>query len=103
MGLALIVVGLALTAVFALLLDAIERVGWLRLLAVPPALVVGAFWAFTLLVGWPTTGPGGPDFDVGTILYSMPEVLTILIAATLLIGLPLVAVRIRRSETIAVR
>jgi hypothetical protein len=45
-GLTLLVVGLAMTAVFALLLDAVEPVGRLRLLAVPPALVVGSFWAF---------------------------------------------------------
>jgi hypothetical protein len=97
-GLTLLVVGLAMTAVFALLLDAVEPVGWLRLLAVPPALVVGSFWAFMLVVGLPTTGPGGPERDVATMLYSLPEMLLILLVATLLIGLPLVVARIRRSR-----
>lgn len=99
-GLTLLVVGLAMTAVFALLLDAVEPVGWLRLLAVPPALVVGSFWAFMLVVGLPTTGPGGPEHDVGTMLYSGPEMLLILLGATLLISLPLVVARIRRSRAI---
>ena len=85
-GLTLLVVGLAVTAVCALLLDAVEPVGWLRLL---PALFVGSFWAFMLVVGLPTTGPGGPEHDVGTMLYSRPEMLLILLAATLLLGVPL--------------
>jgi hypothetical protein len=101
-GLTLLVVGLAMTAVFALLLDAVEPVGRLRLLAVPPALVVGSFWAFMLVVGLPTTGPpGGPERDVGTMLYSLPEALLILLVATLLIGLPLVIARSRRSGSSA--
>lgn len=99
-GLTLLVVGLAMTAVFALLLDAVEPVGWLRLLAVPPALVVGSFWAFMLVLGLPTTGPGGPEHDVGTMLYSLPEMLLILLVATLLISLPLVVARTRRSRAI---
>ncbi len=100
-GLTLLVVGLATTAVFALLLDVIEPIGWLRLLALPPALVVGSFWAFMIVVGLPTTGPppGGPERDVRTMLYSLPEALLILLVATLLIGLPLVVSRIRRSPT----
>ena len=98
LGLTLIVVGMAVTAVFALLLDAVEPVGWLRILAVPPALVVGSFWAFMLLVGLPTTGPGGPERDVATMLYSLPEMLVVLLVATLLIGLPLVVARTRRAR-----
>jgi hypothetical protein len=62
-GLTMLVVGLALTAVFALLLDAIEPLGWLRLLAIPPALLVGLMWAFWVVVGLPTTG-GGPERDI---------------------------------------
>jgi hypothetical protein len=96
-GLTLLVIGLAMTAVFALLLDVVEPVGWLRILAVPPALMVGSFWAFMLVAGLPTTGPpGGSEPDVATMLYSLPEALLVLLVATLLIGLPLVAARIRR-------
>ena len=102
-GLSLLVAGLAMSAVFALLLDAIEPVGWLRLLALPPALIVGSFWAFMLVVGLPTTGRGGPEYDVGTILYSLPEMLLALVVATLLIGLPLMVARTRAYRTIGGR
>jgi hypothetical protein len=90
-GLTLLVVGLAATAVFALLLDVVEPLGRWRLLALPPVLLVASFWAFVLVVGVPTSG--GPDFDVGTILYSAPQMLVVLLIATILIALPLVVVR----------
>ena len=89
LGLTLTVVGLAATAAFAALLDVVEPVGWARLLAVPPALFIAAFWAFMLVVGLPTTGPGVPERDVRTMLYSLPQLLIVMVAATLLIGLPL--------------
>ena len=95
-GLALLVAGLAITAACAVLLDAIEPIGRLRLLALPPALVVGGFWAFWLVVGLPTTGPGGPDRDVATILYSLPEMLLIVLIATLLLTVPLVIAAMHR-------
>jgi len=93
-GLTLIVVGLALTAVSAVVLVAIEPLGWLRLLAVPPALFVALLWGFVLLVGLPTSG--GPDRDIATILYSLPELLVITVVATLLIASPLLVTRIHR-------
>ena len=93
LGLTSLVVGLALTAAFALLLDVIEPIGRLRLLAIPPAIVVALFWAFGLVVGAPTTGPGGPERDIGTILYSSPEMLVIVLVTTLLIVLPLALAR----------
>ncbi len=98
-GLGLLVAGLAITAVSALLLDAVEPVGWLRLLAVPPAVIVAAFWGFMLFVGLPMTGrpASGPDHDVATTLYSVPEMLVILLAATLLLALPLVVSSLRRT------
>jgi hypothetical protein len=92
-GLTLTVIGLALTAVFAVVLVAVEPVGWLRLLAVPPALLVALLWALWLLVGLPTTG-GGPERDIGTMLYSLPEMLVLATVATLLIASPLVVARI---------
>ena len=88
-GLTLLVVGLALTALFGVVLDVIEPVGWIRLLALPPALVVGLLWADWLLIGLSTTGFGGPERDVRNILYSVPYMLVIVVAATLLICLPL--------------
>jgi hypothetical protein len=93
-GLTLIVVGLALTAVSAVVLVAIEPLGWLRVLSVPPALFVALLWGFVLLVGFPTTG--GPDQDIATILYSLPELLVITVIATLLIASPLLVARIHR-------
>ncbi len=90
-GMTLIVVGLAGAACFGLLLDAIEPIGWWRLLALPPALLVGGFWAFVLTFGLPTTG--GTEFDVRTILYTLPMVMTVLVIATFALALPAVAGR----------
>lgn len=101
-GLTLLVVGLALTAVFGLLLDIVEPIGWARLLAVPPGLVVAFVWSIWIVVGMPTTGPGpGPERDVRTILYSLPDLLAIVLIATLLIPLPLVVARLHRPRSIA--
>lgn len=93
-GLTLIVVGLALTGISAVVLVAIAPLGWLRLLAVPPALFLALLWGFVLFVGFPTTG--GPDRDIATILYSLPELLVITVVATLLIASPLAVARIHR-------
>ena len=99
-GLTLLVVGLGMTAIFALLLDAIEPVGRVRLLALPPALIVGLMWAFWVFVGLPTTAPGGPERDIRAMLYSLPEMLIAALVATLLIALPLVLARRGRSMSI---
>jgi hypothetical protein len=102
-GLTLLVVGLAMTAVFALVLDAVEPVGRLRFLALPPALIVGFFWTIWLVIGLPTTGFGGPERDIRTIIYSVPETLLVVLAATLLVPLPLVLSRFARSRTTVAR
>lgn len=94
-GLNLIVVGLAATGVFALILDAVEPIGWLRLLAVPPALSVAAMWVFYLTFGLVTTAFGGPEHDIRTIIYSVPTTLVLFIALTLLTALPLLIARVR--------
>jgi hypothetical protein len=91
LGLELIVVGLAGTGFFALLLDVVEPVGWWRVLALPPALLVAGLWALYLIIGAPTSGFGGPEHDVATILYSAPLTMAIFTGLTLLVGLPLVA------------
>ena len=93
LGLTSLVVGLALTAPFALLLDVIEPIGRLRLLAIPPAIVVALFWAFGLVVGAPTTGPGGPERDIGSLMLPWPAIPTLLPVTTLLIVLPLALAR----------
>jgi hypothetical protein len=91
LGLALLVPGLAGTSAFALLLDVVEPIGRWRLLAVPPALLVGGFWAYVLIVGLPTTG--GTDFDVATILYSLPTAMAVLVIATIALALPAIVGR----------
>jgi hypothetical protein len=98
-GLLLLVGGLASSAIFALLLDAIEPLGWLRFLALPPALVVVFMWFVWLVFGVPTTGPGaGPERDIRTILYSQPALLVVILVATLLVSLPLAMARIRGAR-----
>lgn len=98
-GLNLIVAGLVATGTFALVLDAVEPVGRLRLLAVPPALLVGGMWAFYLIFGLPTSGHGGPDRDIRAIIYSVPSTLVLFIVLTLLLALPLLIARIRASHS----
>jgi hypothetical protein len=85
-GLRLIVAGLAGGACFGVLVDVVEPIGWWRLLAVPPGLLVGTFWLFVLVFGLPTTG--GTDFDVPTILYTLPFVMAVLVIATVALALP---------------
>ena len=72
-GLALLVAGLAMTGACALLLDAIEPIGWLRLLAVPPALLIGGFWAYWLAVGLPTTSPCSTRLDSRSRISPSPS------------------------------
>lgn len=67
----LIVIGLVAAGVFALLLDVIEPPGWLRLIAVPPALLLAAMWR-----------------DITTIIYSVPTSLVLFVVLTLLVALP---------------
>lgn len=90
-GLRLIVAGLAGGACFGVLLDVVEPIGWWRLLAVPPGLLVGGFWAFVLIFGLPTSG--GTDFDVPTILYTLPTWMAVLVIATVALALPAVVGR----------
>jgi hypothetical protein len=61
-GLNLSLVGLAVTGVFTLWLDIVEPLGWLRLLAILPALAVAVCWSVLLVFGIPT-GFGGPAHD----------------------------------------
>ena len=97
-GLSMLVFGLAGTAAVGLLLVVVEPLGWWRLAALPPALFVGGFWAFVLIFGLPTTG--GTDFDVPTILYSLPSALMVLLVATLAIALvPVVGSRARTARS----
>ena len=98
-GLNLIVIGLAASGVFALVLDVVEPLGWLRLIAVPPALLLAGMWALYLVFGMPTTGLApGPERDIRTIIYSVPMALVWFVALTLLVAAPLAVGRVRRSR-----
>ena len=99
-GLTLLVVGLAITAIFGVLLVVAEPLGSLRLLAIPPTILVGLMWVYWVVFGLPT---GGPERDIATMLYSLPEMLVVAVIATLLIALPLAAVWFRSARTPAVR
>ena len=90
-GLRLIVAGLVGGACFGVLLDVVEPIGRWRILAVPPGLLVGGFWAFVLIFGLPTSG--GTDFDVPTILYTLPATMAVLVIATVALALPAVVGR----------
>ena len=94
LGLDLLVLGLALTAAFGVLSVVIEPIGWLRLLALPPALVVGVLWWAALVSGLPTTGRGGSVHDIATILYTIPYLIVVASVATLLILMPLLIARL---------
>lgn len=99
-GLRLLTVGMAATGVFALVLVLVEPLGWLRLVAVPPAAIAVLGWFFLLAVGPLVFGwAGAPRAkpDVTTILYTLPEVLVVLLVATLLTATPLLAARARRQ------
>jgi hypothetical protein len=48
-----------------------------------------------LIIGMPTTGQGGSERDLRTIVYSSPGTLVLFIVLTLLVALPQVAVRLR--------
>ncbi|MGH2406739.1 MAG: hypothetical protein ACRDF7_01505 [Candidatus Limnocylindrales bacterium] len=96
-GIPLAVIGLAATALALGARVLVEPLGWSRLTAVPPALVTVGLWAILLFYG---LGGGAccvptPPADVGTLLYSAPNYAALLIAATLLIGLPLALRRLR--------
>jgi hypothetical protein len=90
-GMQLTVIGLAGVAWCSLLLDILEPIGAWRLLAIPPALIVGAFWIVTLTFGVP--GHGGPYTDPATILYTLPLVLAVLVVCTAALALPAVVGR----------
>jgi hypothetical protein len=102
LGLHLVVIGLALTAVFATLLVIVEPIGWLRVLALPAVVIVGGMWTLRL-AGWTPLilGAAGrqrptPDLlgDTATLLYSIPALMFLAIVATLLITTPLVVAKL---------
>ncbi len=98
LGLKLVIVGLVATAIFAVVRVVVEPIGWLRLLAVPPAAVAALGWFYLFAVGplvLTRVGAPRPEPDPIAILYTLPELLVIAILVTLLIPLPLLIARIR--------
>lgn len=98
-GLNLALIGLAVTGVFTLWLDIVEPLGWLRLLAVLPALAVAMYWSILLVFGIPTGG--GQGHDPVVIVYSLgPGFLASIVAATVLLALPLVPMLVARLRQV---
>jgi hypothetical protein len=92
LGMRSLVIGMALTSVFAILLVVIEPVGWLRLISVPPVLFLIVMWWVLTAIGFSFRGDP-PDLLTG--LYSMPDLLVLAVIATLLVALPLLIARLR--------
>jgi len=92
-GMRLTTLGLVASGLFAGLRLSVEPVGLWRLAALPSAVLVVSFWLFAFTVGLPTSGPvTGDDTDAVVILYTVPEMMVILVIATLQIAaIPLVA------------
>jgi hypothetical protein len=91
LGLNLLVLGLATTAVLSVVRVVIEPLGRWRLISVVPAVLTWLFWLFVLAIGYPTTGRCDPcpRADVQTLLYSFPALMLLAVVVTLLIPLPL--------------
>lgn len=97
-GLTSLVVGLAVIGIVGLLLNVIEPIGRVRILAIPPALLVLMVWLVTYFI--PISGAccSQPERDIATGLYSMPQALALLIVGTLAILLPLAIARRRLAD-----
>lgn len=96
-GMSALVLGLALIGLIGVGLSLIEPIGGVRWLALPPAAAAAFLWIATYLA--PISGAccGQPDRDIRSLLYSQPGWLALLVAATLLILVPL-AVASRRAR-----
>jgi hypothetical protein len=80
-GMRLSTIGLLAGAAFGGLRVAVEPIGWWRLLAIPSGAVLATFWLLAFVVGLPTAN--GPEADVAVVLYSLPSLFAVVVAATL--------------------
>ncbi len=94
-GLTLLVIGLAIIGAIGLMFDLIEPIGRVRLLAIPAAALAVVAWILSYLAGLSGACCDQPDRDIRTLLYSQPQLLVLLIVATLAILLPLAIARRR--------
>ena len=97
-GLTSLVVGLAGIGVIGLLLNVIEPIGRVRILAIPPALLVVLVWLVTYMAPLSGACCAQPERDIATLLYSSPQALGLLIIGTLAILLPLAIARRRLAD-----
>lgn len=97
-GMTLLVIGLAIIGLVGLLLDVIEPIGRVRLLAVPAAALAVVAWFTSSFAGLGGACCDQPDRDIRTLLYSQPQQLVLLILATNAILLPLAIARRRRRD-----
>jgi hypothetical protein len=80
-GMRLSTISLLAGACFGGLRVVVEPIGWWRLLAIPPGIVLTTFWLLAFVVGLPTAN--GTEADVAVILYSLPAMFAGVVAATL--------------------
>lgn len=96
LGMNSLVIAMAVTSVFAILLVVIEPIGRLRLLTLPPALFLIVMWWVLSAIGFPfQEEPPG----MVTALYSLPNLLVLAVVATLLVALPLLIARMRMPRS----
>ena len=100
-GMALITIGLAGSAIFMAVEDLVEPIGRWRLLALPGIAVAAFLWFVLLVVGLPHSGAccDQPSQFVPTLLYSAPQLITALVAALAISGLPLLLGRRRPAAS----
>lgn len=93
-GMTLITIGLAGSAVFVAIENLVEPIGRWRLLAVPGVVAAGFLWFVLIVFGLGATGRGPRSAEpVSTLLYSAPQFITVLVGALVLTGLPLLIAR----------
>ncbi|TAL10108.1 MAG: hypothetical protein EPO00_04980 [Chloroflexota bacterium] len=97
-GLTSLIWGLAVIGLVGLLLNVIEPIGRVRILAIPPALLVVVVWLVAYMAPLSGACCEQPERDMATLLYSQPQALALLIVGTLAILLPLAIARRRLAD-----
>jgi hypothetical protein len=105
LGLDLLTIGLGLTALLGIIVVAVaSQLGRLRLLVIPPALVLASWWTYQLSLiasGRQETFRGPRTYDIPTEIYSTPDQSLLLLGlpTAVIVVLALMATRPARSET----
>jgi hypothetical protein len=106
-GLSITVGGLLITPPFAALRLGTEPIGWLRALAVLPAVIVAFGWVAVVVGGvgvfdGPPPEPGAfvsrPAYNIETVLYTRTGIFMLLVVATPALAAPLLIDRLRGGD-----